>query len=171
MLIGLYIFLDEDSGNSKKAKNVVTTDSSSLIEKGEKQRLSYSGELDPDLKEKLEAYIHRGRREAREGNYIRALEEFTLARTLDPRNGSVAFYINRATQRLTESIKGIDEQAARFRSAKMYSSAHGKYCIILKMLEKYKDNRDLEVRYEQAEENAKEMSQKIGLDRDAINCK
>ena len=53
----------------------------------------------------------------------------------------------------------------------MYSSAHGKYCIILKMLEKYKDNRDLEVRYEQAEENAKEMSQKIGLDRDAINCK
>ena len=171
LLVGLYIFLDADSGKQKKKKKTGTTDNSALIDKGEKQRLSYTSELDPDLKEKLEAYIHRGRREAREGNYIRALEEFTLARTLDPRNGSVAFYINRATQRLTENIKEIDEQAARFRSAKMFSSAHGKYCIILKMLEKYKDNRDLEARYEQAEKDAKEMSQKIGLDRDAVNCK
>ena len=53
----------------------------------------------------------------------------------------------------------------------MYTAAHGKYCIVIKMLEQYKDNRDLQSRYEQAEADAKEMSEKMGLERNEVNCK
>lgn len=171
VLLAVFLFVPDESEDKKKKAAPKSTQANALIDKGEKEEFTYSGDLDPALRDKLEAYIHRGRREAREGNYIRALEEFTLARTLDPRNGSVAFYINRATQRLTEKVKEINEQAFRFRSAKMYTAAHGKYCIVIKMLEQYKDNRDLQSRYEQAEADAKEMSEKMGLERNEVNCK
>ncbi len=168
--IGLWIMLDSDE-KPKKASSPQSQISKRNDISRDSENLSMNSDLDPEMQSKLMAYIHRGRREAREGNYIRALEEFTLARTLDPGNGSVAFYINRASQRLIEYINEVNEQAERFRNSKMYTSAHGKYCTVVKMLEKYSSNKDLSGKYKEAQDNAKEMSLRIGLKEDETNCK
>ena len=54
---------------------------------------------------KLEIIYQRGLREAREGNYFRAINEFNLALILSPNNSRARFYISQVDTMIKNEIK------------------------------------------------------------------
>ena len=120
------------------------------------------------MKRKIGAIIHRGRREMRERNYFRAMEEFNLALVQDPNHGEARFLLNKTKQRLDDHIKLILEKGAQEEHSLKYTGAIKQYCQVLSLLRKYKNDGDK--RYEQAAEKVEYLEQKLGFEKGEYKC-
>lgn len=132
-----------------------------------KPRRKRTGDVEEEIRKKVEAYIHRGRREAREGNHFRAMEEFSLALMLDPQNGDAAFHMNRSKQRLDEKVEAMRQQATKAKDSLKFQQALGTYCSIYKLLKDYPDDE----RFKEAKKNAEDMAlNKLGMEESENYC-
>lgn len=121
---------------------------------------------DKETREKLEAIIHRGRREYREGNYFRAIDEFDLALILVPNHAHASYLLDRAKQRLDEEIKMNKDKAERDANSLQYDSARISLCSIMRILTEDKED----PRYKEAETSLAELEIKMGLEKGEIKC-
>ncbi len=161
----LFVFLDD--GDKKKivkkketVNRAIDGDLTSSINK--KKRIE-----DREEKEKIEAYIHRGQREFREGNFFRAIEEFEKALIIFPNHGYASALKRRAKQRLDERIKSNMIRARRDVEALKYQSAVINYCAVIRLLKDYGDE---DPRYKDAETQIALMEEKLGKDEGDIKC-
>lgn len=122
--------------------------------------------LDPDVRKKLEGLIHSGRREFREGNYFRAMEEFRLALLLNPNNGSASFYLSKAKQRLDDEIKKNFEKGTQEQDAKKYQAAIVSFCSVIQLIQEYPDDE----RYKNALIKLSSIESSLGLEKGEIKC-
>jgi tetratricopeptide (TPR) repeat protein len=122
--------------------------------------------LDPDVRKKLEGLIHSGRREFREGNYFRAMEEFRLALLLNPNNGSASFYLSKAKQRLDDEIKKNFEKGTQEQDAKKYQAAIVSFCSVIQLIQEYPDDE----RYKNALVKLSSIESSLGLEKGEIKC-
>ncbi|EQC51272.1 FHA domain-containing protein [Bacteriovorax sp. DB6_IX] len=162
-IAGIAMFLpsDDEAPKPKAAKK----DAAVVVQDTTRKR-SNTTALEKEIQDKIEAYIHRGRREAREQNYFRAMEEFQLALLLDPTNGDAAFNMNKAKQRLDEKIESMFLQATKYKDALKYHQALGTYCSIYKLLKEYPEDE----RFIEADKSVKDMADKIGKDESENHC-
>lgn len=121
---------------------------------------------DPETKKKLEGLVHSGRREFREGNYFRAMEEFRLALLLSPNNGQASFYLSKAKQRLDDEIKKNFEKGAQEQDAKKYQSAIVSFCSVVQLIKEYPDDE----RYKTAMTNLSAIESALGMEKGEIKC-
>ncbi len=142
---------------------------------------------DKETKIKVESLIHRGRREYREGNYFRAMEDFRLALTLEPGNATASFYMSKSRQRLDEEVNKFFLKAKQDKEAKKFSSAMVSYASILRLLKGYPGDERFQKAYCQlsdmlksdssnekyldADTKINEMHTELGLKKDEVKCK
>lgn len=148
--------------DKKKTGAIGASDSEVLNEMIDKKQR----EEDKELREKLQAYIHRGLREYREGNYFRAIEEFNLALIMSPSNGDANFYLNRTKQKLDEQIETIFLKAKQEAEALKYNGALISYCEILRLLQDYPEDK----RFIDAKKNIEYLEQQMGMDKGDYKC-
>lgn len=138
-VVGLWVLMDEgEKPPPPKQKKTATQENKvdSLEERIRRQQQEESKET----RDKLEAIIHRGQREFREGNYFRAIKQFNLALILSPANGRASFYLNKAKQRLDAEIDLVFLKAKREAEALRYTEAKNSYCSIVRMLQDRPDD-------------------------------
>ncbi len=132
-------------------------------EAGGKKSLSKE---DPEVKRKFDMLIHSGRREFREGNYFRAMEEFRRADLLIPNSGMAGFLMSRAKQRLDEDVVKNFDKANKDLDAKKFQSAIISYCGVMQLLQKYPDDE----RYKNAQEKINALETELGLEKGEVKC-
>lgn len=161
----IFLLPSEDEGGKKNTTNTQQKDERVFIEQKKKES-SKKNTLEKEIEQKVEAYIHRGRREAREGNYFRAMEEFSLALMLDPNSGDAAFHMNRAKQRLDEKIESMFLQATKYKDSLKMEQALNSYCSVVKLLKDYQDDE----RYKEALKNVKDLASRLEKDDSESQC-
>lgn len=122
--------------------------------------------IDPDTRKKLEALIHSGRREFREGNYFRAMEEFRLALLLNPGNGQASFYLAKAKQRLDDEITKNFEKGTQEQDAKKFQAAIVSYCSVIQLIKEYPNDE----RYKNAMLKISAIESSLGMEKGEIKC-
>lgn len=121
---------------------------------------------DADVKKKLESLIHSGRREFREGNYFRAMEEFRLAMLLSPSNGQASYYLSKAKQRLDEEISKNFEKGNQEYDSKKYQAAIISYCGVVQLIREYPDDE----RYKNAMTRVSAIESELGMNKGEVKC-
>jgi pSer/pThr/pTyr-binding forkhead associated (FHA) protein len=154
--------------NDEKVKTTVGVKPSS---KGELEIFSEtmpvkSNKDDTDVKKKLDALIHSGRREFSEGNYFRAMEDFRLALLLSPGNGHASFYQAKAKQRLDEEITDNFEKGAQEQDAKKFQAAIVSFCSVAQLIKEYPDDE----RYKNAMVKLSAIESALGMEKGEIKC-
>ena len=122
--------------------------------------------LNPQLKEKFDMYLHRGIREYREGNYFRAIGEFDMALTLNPKEGRASFHKNKASNKIEKTIEDLFVKVTRDRDALKYNSAMVSLCEIIKLLSQYEDEEKRELAYK----IIREIQTKTGTEENEDTC-
>lgn len=122
--------------------------------------------LDDDSQKKLNAFIHGGRREFREGNYFRAMEEFRLALLISPNNGQASFYLSKAKQRLDDEISKNFEKGTQEQDSKKYQAAIVSYCGVIQLIKEYPNDE----RYKNALTKLSSIESALGLEKGEIRC-
>jgi hypothetical protein len=167
VILVVAFLLDGTSQNTsnitKRKSQRVSNEISDAFTKILKKRKS---EEDRITRDKLAAYIHRGLREHREGNYFRAIEEFNLALILSPNNSRASFYLDKTKQALDSEVDRYFFKAAREVQALKYSKAILSYCSILRFLQNYPGDQ----RYVDADSNIGTITEKLGIEKDEIDC-
>lgn len=141
---------------------------------------------DRETKIKVESLIHRGRREYREGNYFRAMEDFRLALTLEPGNATASFYNSKSKQRLDEEVTKFFSKAKQDKEAKKFQGAMVSYSSILRLLKGYPgDERFINAycqlfdmlksgssneKYLDADTKIEELHVELGIKKDEVKC-
>lgn len=141
---------------------------------------------DRETKIKVESLIHRGRREYREGNYFRAMEDFRLALTLEPGNATASFYNSKSKQRLDEEVTKFFSKAKQDKEAKKFQGAMVSYSSILRLLKGYPgDERFMNAycqlidmlksgssneKYLDADTKIEELHVELGIKKDEVKC-
>ncbi len=173
MLVGLLILLGAvfllDDGSKKTDAKKTGGDEAETDLAGDQDfigRTNKAEALDRETKEKLLAIIHRGRREYREGNYFRAIDEFELALILVPGHAHASYLLDRAKQRLDDEIRLNKSKAERDAGSLQYDAARVSLCSILRILSEKKDD----PRYKDAEQSLAELEEKMGLEKGEIKC-
>ncbi len=122
--------------------------------------------LDKSVREKLKSIIHRGRRELREQNFFRAIEQFNLALIMDPGNGEASFLLKKSQQRLDEFIQRIAKKAANETDQKRYRGAILQWCEIIRYLRDYPEDK----RYSDAQKQVAFLAEKLEYEKDEYKC-
>ncbi|MCO4792892.1 MAG: FHA domain-containing protein [Bacteriovoracaceae bacterium] len=133
VLVGAWVMLGEEEKPAPKATKA--KQKKTKVDSLEDRIRRQDQEENKETRDKLEAIIHRGQREFREGNYFRAIREFNLALILSPANGRASFYLNKAKQRLDAEIDLVFIKAKREAEALRYIEAKNSYCSIVRMLQ------------------------------------
>lgn len=153
---------DSQTGNKKLSQNDKNADmdifNESMAPKVNKD--------DADTRKKLEALIHSGRREFREGNYFRAMEEFRLALMISPNNGQASFYQSKAKQRLDEEITKNFEKGTQEQDSKKYQAAVVSFCGVVQLIKDYPEDE----RYKNAMLKISAIESSLGLEKGEIKC-
>lgn len=121
---------------------------------------------DAEVKKKLEALIHSGRREFSEGNYFRAMEDFRLALLLSPSNGQASFYLSKAKQSLDDDIRKNFEKGKQEFEAKSYRAAIVSYCGVVQLIQNYPNDE----RYKNAMLQISAIESELGMEKGEIKC-
>lgn len=121
---------------------------------------------DAEVKKKLEALIHSGRREFSEGNYFRAMEDFRLALLLSPNNGQASFYLSKAKQSLDDDIRKNFEKGKQEYESKSYRAAIVSYCGVVQLIQNYPNDE----RYKNAMLQISAIESELGLEKGEIKC-
>ncbi len=121
---------------------------------------------DAEVKKKLEALIHSGRREFSEGNYFRAMEDFRLALLLSPNNGQASFYLSKAKQSLDDDIRKNFEKGKQEFESKSYRAAIVSYCGVVQLIQNYPNDE----RYKNAMLQISAIESELGMEKGEIKC-
>ena len=165
VLAAVFLIPSEEEGGKKKTRKGKTVgdiapDQINIAEYNEEEI------SDPDVRKKLEAYLHRGQREYREGNFYRAIEQFELALILVPNHGYATFYRQRAEESLNKFVDKIVAKAENDIAALRYRSAVIQYCSVITFLQ---DN-PKHPKYVEAEKKIAELEVKMGVDEGEFKC-
>ena len=125
---------------------------------------------DKDTKEKVETFIHRARREYREGNYFRAIEELNLCLILVPSHGYCSFLLRKSKKKFDSTIRRYFEKAKKDIDGLKYQSALVEYCAIIKLLDGYQKAGKKDLRLEDAKKNIGYVEKKIGMELGEHKC-
>lgn len=159
LALGLaYLFLLDEEPTVVQKKTLDTGTSTGLSNK----KIAKESIEDIESEKKYLKYLHRGKRDYREKNYFRAMEEFRLADMVRPGDGNVAFNIEKAKQRIDEIIKGDLEKGTRDIASLRYSSAIVAYCKIVRLLQNYANDERRKIAEIQLEVIEKNTSRMIG---------
>ncbi len=158
------MFSDEEKVVEKRKKyrakpQEITDDFSKILAKKNKEE-------DRQLERKLNVIFQRGLREAREGNYFRAISEFNLALILSPNNSRALHYKQKSTQLLDKEINDLFVQGRRYFDSLRFSTAAGSYCSIIRLIQNFPED----PRYKTAESNIREIERILGKDEGEIQC-
>lgn len=165
VLAAVFLIPSED-GDKKKRKRQgkkigeISNDEINIAEYNEEEI------TDPEVRKKLQAYLQRGQREYREGNYYRAIEQFELALILVPNHGYSTFYRQRAQESLNKFVDKIMAKAENDIAALRYRSAVIGYCSVITFLQ---DNHK-HPRYLEAEKKITELEVKMGAEEGEFKC-
>lgn len=158
----VFVLFGEDDSPKKQKKSKSNAD----IEAFSETMAVKVSKDDPDVKKKLDALIHSGRREFREGNYFRAMEEFRLALLLSPNNGQASFYLSKAKQRLDDEINKNFEKGNQEQDSKKYQAAIVSFCGVVQLIKEY-PNDD---RYKTAMTKLSAIESSLGMEKGEIKC-
>lgn len=122
--------------------------------------------LDPDTQKKLDSLIHSGRREFREGNYFRAMEEFRLALVLSPSNGQASYYLSKSKQKLDEEITRNFDKGTQELESKKYQAAIVSFCGVIQLIKEYPNDE----RYKNADLKIRAIESSLGMEKGEIKC-
>lgn len=122
--------------------------------------------VDPESQKKLDSLIHSGRREFREGNYFRAMEEFRLALLLSPNNGHASFYLSKSKQKLDEEISRNFDKGTQELDSKKYQAAIISFCGIAQLIKEYPNDE----RYKNALLKISSIESSLGMEKGEIKC-
>ena len=164
VLGGAYFLLD-DGGNKKISKRNIVKEEVVLDNTLDFKNDDFSS-LDEVTKEKLKIALHRGRRELREQNFFRAIEQFNLALIISPRSGQASFLLKRTQQRLDEFIKKVERKAVNEVDQKRYRAALLRWCEIIRYLKRYPEDE----RYINAENQIGFLEKKVGYEDGEYKC-
>jgi hypothetical protein len=162
LVVGAGIFF-MDVGEEKKKVEVKKSSEPTLLETDAQRRQKIE---DKELSKNLDVIFQRGLREAREGNYFRAISEFDLALVLSPQNGRARHYKDKTRQKLDEEIDIYFINGTRFKEALRYKSAQSEYCAVIRLLQ----NSQEDDRFKKATENIEELEKNMGMDKGEIKC-
>jgi pSer/pThr/pTyr-binding forkhead associated (FHA) protein len=121
---------------------------------------------DKAVKKNLEVIYQRGLREYREGNYFRAIHEFTLALIIAPGDSQAEHYLRKTKEDLDGAIEASNAKSMRDEESLKYQSAIVSYCSIIRLLYSVPDD----PRYKNAENKIKDLEAKLGLEPGETNC-
>lgn len=165
ILILIFVFLDEGPTVVKTEKKVHHKEKN--IDDKFTRMLKKKVKIEDAMHvKKVNIIIGRGLREMREKNYFRAIEEFEVARILNPSSGTVSYYISKSKQYLDEDISKFFIKSRREIDALKYEDAKGSYCAIIQLLRNYPDDE----RYKKAETQIKELEKVLGMLEGEIAC-
>ena len=123
-------------------------------------------EEDKEVSEKLDVIFQRGLREAREGNYFRAIAEFNLALILSPGNGRAKYFLDKTKDLLNKEIDKNFVKAQKDVQGLKYKEAVISYCNIMNLLQDYTDDD----RFKAARDNLNIVEEKVGVSKGEIKC-
>jgi pSer/pThr/pTyr-binding forkhead associated (FHA) protein len=167
IVIGGIIFITMgDDKNNAPQKTKSASENSFDLESESSNVKKGIGKEDPEVKKKFEMLIHSGRREFREGNYFRAMEEFRRADLLIPGSGMAGFLMSRAKQRLDEDVVKNFDKANKDLDAKKFQSAINSLCGVMQLLQKYPEDE----RYKSAEEKIRALEVELVMEKGEIKC-
>lgn len=160
----LFVFLDDGEVKKEPPKKtkVIEREDKSLASDLKKRNQNY----DKETEEKIGTILHRGFRELREKNYIRAIEEFSLALILSPNHGRASAYLEKSKMLLDEEVKSQFNKAKREIDSLKFKKAVRIYCSILRYLQE----RPEDERYVRAEKEIKVIVEEQGLRADEVKC-
>jgi pSer/pThr/pTyr-binding forkhead associated (FHA) protein len=159
-------FLDVNPGSGGKTQETQPNklyDASSEYVTALKKR--QAGE-DKAVKEKLNVIYQRGIREFREGNYYRAMTEFTLALYISPGDPYAEYHLRKTREKLDKTIEEYTVRAQRDEGALKYQSAIVSYCSIIRLLYTVPED----TRHVNAEKQIKDLEAKLGMEPSETNC-
>ena len=160
-----YILLDDNKPKATGQK-VKSAEESFDIESEAARAKKGIGKEDPEVKRKFDMLIHSGRREFREGNYFRAMEEFRRADLLIPSSGIAGYLMSRASKSLDDDVMKNFDKANKDLDAKKYQSAIVSYCGVMQLLQKYPEDE----RYKNAQDKLSALEIEMGLEKGEIKC-
>lgn len=161
------LFLDEEPKKKKKLKTLVAVERPDIkIEPIKDKKMQ---ELDPEIRSKLKAFIHRGQREYRERNYYRAIEQFELALILVPNHVDASFYLRKTKEAAKKHIKQIEQKAQQEMEGLKYRAALVQYCAIIQFYQEVADKKKIEV-YINSEKQISLLEEKLGYEKGEFKC-
>lgn len=164
--LGAVLLLPDDGDSPATAKR-----KGSVVGNVQREKIALSdprnNEIeDKDVRDKLKAFIHRGQREYREGNYFRAIEQFELALILVPNHVDASFYLRKTKESLREYLTSIKEKAQQDQDGLKYTTALNQYCAIISFLQEYPED----PRYKEAEKQIELLEEKLGYLKGEFKC-
>lgn len=167
-VIGVVVFVLFDSGDTpnkvaKKPSNGTTDSFDVTPEVNSNKKMSLE---DAENKRKFTSILHEGQREAREGNYFRAIEDFNRALQLIPNNGQASYYLSKARQKLDEEVEKNFIKGNNEFDSKKYAAAISSYCAIEQLLQYYPTDE----RYLNAASKINAMETELGKEKGEIKC-
>ncbi|MCP4912668.1 MAG: FHA domain-containing protein [Oligoflexia bacterium] len=164
LLVALMLPSEESGGDKKPKKAPAKGDVIGTVDFGIGKAVD--GDIDPENARKVAAFIHRGQREFREGNYFRALEQFRNALNFAPDHPNAGFYFKKTETRLNEHIEQMFEEAAKEVASLKYKKALVSYCAIVTYLQDYPDRQE----YKDAETNIARVEELAGMKKGEHKC-
>lgn len=171
MLIGVFAliyFVLDGSDEPKKVKKESTAEdiSNTLVAVYKEQKKIE----DKDTRDKVDTFIHRARREYREGNYFRAIEELNLCLILAPNHGYCSFLERKAKQRFDDTIRQHFEKAKIDVDSLKYKAALIEYCAVVRLLDEVRKAGKKDLRLDEAEQNIFFVEEKLGMEKGEHKC-
>ena len=168
-VILLVIFVLFDKGDAPLKKNRKSPENAEEVfninpeegNKGKKLTLE-----DADTKKKFVSMIQEGQREAREGNYFRAIEDFNRALQLMPNNGQASYYLSKSKQKLDEEIEKNFIKGKNDYDSKKYQAAISSYCAVEQLIQNYPNDE----RYKNAVDKISAIEVELGKEKGEIKC-
>ena len=157
-------FLFEEEGtdtNKPKKKQLIRSNGQTREIKKVKE-----SKQEKEVKKRLDTIMQKGIRELREGNYYRAISEFSLALIIDPQNSRGLAYKRKAKDLQDKEISSYFDQASRDIENYNNYQAIKNYCQVIKILEDFPEDD----RRKSAEESLAELADREGGNESAINC-
>lgn len=164
-IAAIFLLPEEEVKEEKKRTRVIGEPGVQLEDVNKRE----AQELDPDVRDKLRAFIHRGQREYRERNYFRAIEQFELALILVPNHVDASFYLRKTKEAAKQHIKQIELKAQQETDGLKYRAALTQYCAIIQFYQEAADKENIET-YSNAEKQIEILEEKLGYNKGEFKC-
>lgn len=165
---GILMILSDSDPEIKKIKTE-QVNNNSRVDDVFAQQYKKKIKQDKESQKKLSAYLKKGLREFREGNYFRAITEFQGARQYSPNDPLTNFYLRRTKEALNEKIQSFLIKGKRDIKALNYNSAISSYCAVIRLLNENTSQESLKYLIT-AKEGITTIEQALGYDEGEVEC-
>lgn len=134
VLLSLLLLTPDVKVEKSAADGRIKSDVIAETEKFQKSLEKKKNKVEREEQDNLDATILKGVREFREGNYARAMSEFSLAKKMGD-DGTADFYLSRTKQAMENEIQQLQAKALKDLDSLKEKSAKASYCDILSLIE------------------------------------